>query len=1213
MRFSVHFLFLLVVAAAAVAEPAKEWVFETEAMPQSPTLYPTVAEPTGVLVAAGQAVMLVNGSGAEQWRVSFEKPVANAPTAADLDGDGVAEIIGCLSDGLVYCLEADGRTRWERPFDTHADVFALIAAGDVHPEPGLELVFGFMDGWLHCLNKDGETLWRFFGNRYRVGPCALGDVDGDGRTEVVYGTDDGNIFCLTGFGEVKWRHNEFAPYGRSGVNLADLEGDGSVEVLLTRSNTGLDRCLMALDGATGKPTWRTNDVMQSYVSNAVADLDGDGALETLHADKGNWLYCTNADGTERWRTELAGRGIFWAPAVADVNGDGQQEIVVPMRDTDAKVGASHFLLAANGTVLEALKIGGSGNASPAVGDIDGDGELEVVVSTKGPNAIQVLSWGGRGAVQWASMRGDSDRTARSRCPAGLPAGKRTAGFPAGRSPDVVAHPSSPPQTRRCQQRTAGFPAGRSPAPPTIHLDSPNSIYIGENRTSLAWDKPAPKDAYLVVSSRNRTNGIGESVVHAVPEGATEMGVTWRLPWPSRSVITWELNASGRPPNTALARHRGKYKPEPPGYCDMETVRRACENAIAARTKTGVDTRGLQHRLGLLAATRERLRGRDSADAALAADASEMRKEAAAVLQLAATLEAFWEEGHRGSFLCWADANPWDRFNPREVPGVHTSPELAPTATNNSSKRSKTGTVPSERVREGDGTVPVLAGVPMSAPSIGNSELHVTAFGNEHEDAVLNMLNVSATPIDVRAAFTKPLLAGGHPAAEPELAKRVTLRRGVRVPGHDSGMVLDALPELDRSQTLTLAPGATAQLWLVIDTYGLTPGTHELTLYLGSLEQRSTLREVPITIEVWSVDLPVGVYAQMNWVGVDIAQTSDQQLKDMIDHGISVAYGPALPTIPLDKNGNVAGEIDWSRTDAALDRLPEYFQLLFHSPPRVRWPEGVQAADGDPLFEKGFATAVREMVRHLEGKGRDYDRWAYYPYDEPWLTGFTIIPQLRKFCERVKAADPNVRNYTDPTGLLRVEYVAKFKNLIDVWQPEMNILKRDPKLVRWFQENAGTFWGYEATDPGKDLLPLGYYRGYAWLAWMFGLQGAGFWTYKYHDIWWPLETTHWSVVYQNGNEVVPSRRWEAVRDGQEDYRALYALREEIERARGEGRTEDANRAQALLDEAVENVIVWQARTIDEITRQTRDYELDYELLMQYRKRIAEDIVRLRGMR
>ena len=93
--------------------------------------------------------------------------------------------------------------------------------------------------------------------------------------------------------------------------------------------------------------------------------------------------------------------------------------------------------------------------------------------------------------------------------------------------------------------------------------------------------------------------------------------------------------------------------------------------------------------------------------------------------------------------------------------------------------------------------------------------------------------------------------------------------------------------------------------------------------------------------------------------------------------------------------------------------------------------------------------------------------------------------------------------------------------------------------------------------------------------------------------------------------MPSRRWEADRDGVEDYRALWLLRDEARKAAASGRSADANEANALIGEAVERVAGWQVGKIDEITRFTRPYEINFKLLLQYRTKIAEMILKLRG--
>jgi len=45
--------------------------------------------------------------------------------------------------------------------------------------------------------------------------------------------------------------------------------------------------------------------------------------------------------------------------------------------------------------------------------------------------------------------------------------------------------------------------------------------------------------------------------------------------------------------------------------------------------------------------------------------------------------------------------------------------------------------------------------------------------------------------------------------------------------------------------------------------------------------------------------------------------------------------------------------------------------------------------------------------------------------------------------------------------------------------------------------------------------------------------------------------------------------------------------------------------------VEQVAGWQIRNIDEITRQTREYEIDFNLIQQQRARIAAEIAALQA--
>ncbi|HUT74696.1 MAG TPA: hypothetical protein VM221_07655, partial [Armatimonadota bacterium] len=183
--------------AGAWAQTVK-WVRESDSHFSAPTLYPNAARPTGVAVASGRQVMVLNGDGSVVMETTLDGDIATPVTIEDVDGDGAMELIVVLSQGDVVCLSREGKERWRFSTGSPSGGFKSLVMADVHPAPGREVLFGPDDGWLYCISARGEVLWRFYGDRFRVGPPAVGDLDGDGAPEVVYSTDNGHVYCLTG-------------------------------------------------------------------------------------------------------------------------------------------------------------------------------------------------------------------------------------------------------------------------------------------------------------------------------------------------------------------------------------------------------------------------------------------------------------------------------------------------------------------------------------------------------------------------------------------------------------------------------------------------------------------------------------------------------------------------------------------------------------------------------------------------------------------------------------------------------------------------------------------------------------------------------------------------------------------------------------------------------------------------------------------------------
>jgi hypothetical protein len=238
--------------------------------------------------------------------------MAGGPTLGDLHGDGSVEI---TFGPRVF--DRDGRILWQYPSQNqNADIIATFSVfADLAPNPGLEILEG---GTLY--SAVGEILWEYHdvGFPYTV----VADCDGDGLAEVLL-VGQTQTVLLNADGTVK-AGPRITP-SVSPPAAGDINGDGLAEFVIPGRIH-----LTALDCSL-------NQVMDATVIDAsgscaavLFDFDGDLAQEIVFADEYKLRVIDGRTGNQLYdypRTSATGTD---SPAIADINNDGQAEIVVPL-------------------------------------------------------------------------------------------------------------------------------------------------------------------------------------------------------------------------------------------------------------------------------------------------------------------------------------------------------------------------------------------------------------------------------------------------------------------------------------------------------------------------------------------------------------------------------------------------------------------------------------------------------------------------------------------------------------------------------------------------------------------------------------------------------------------------------------------------------------------------------------------------------------------
>ena len=288
---------------------------------------------------------------------------------------------------------------------------ASLALGDIDRDGDLDIVVGNISSFNQLYLNDSTAAKPFenvtpctFGliNGYTNG-LALGDLDGDGDLDLVVGNDretnnlylnNGNNFCNAGFSVVGLEEDR-----TTSLALGDVNGDGDLDVV-AGNNGQINKLYLNNGSATPFLNVIASEVgaFATTLSLALGDVDGDGDLDVVEGNNGaNKLYLNNGNAASPFNdddssTVGSDTDRTYGLALGDVDGDGDLDVVAGNFEQSNKL----YLNDGTATPFSSVTASDMGMAlsatlSVALGDADGNGDLNLMVGVANqPNRLVYL-------------------------------------------------------------------------------------------------------------------------------------------------------------------------------------------------------------------------------------------------------------------------------------------------------------------------------------------------------------------------------------------------------------------------------------------------------------------------------------------------------------------------------------------------------------------------------------------------------------------------------------------------------------------------------------------------------------------------------------------------------------------------------------------------------------------------------------------------------
>jgi hypothetical protein len=357
-------------------------------------------------------VGLWEASGTSWIQRNLSVPSDNYPSSVeivDLDADGDLDVLTAVlyTNTVQYYENTDGSGgAWlRRTINDDMDDAWDAVTGDLDGDGDLDVVATgiysddvkwFENRVIHRELEYGDPVDARTGMGEPRG-VEMGDINRDGLVDMVVAEwDDDTITVLLGINPDAglWlEQTVVSSFDRvRDVALVDLDRDGDLDVV--GAALGSDQVWWWENDGSAFPSWTSHPILNSFDgAHAVepADIDGDGDVDLFvvgfDGDEAAWVMNANGVGTSWIEYPITSVDGGYGLVVGDLNGDRRPDAVVSAYEADTiKVLLNPY---GSGDFWNVVTVdtGINGPREVALGDLDGDGDEDIVAALRLANEI----------------------------------------------------------------------------------------------------------------------------------------------------------------------------------------------------------------------------------------------------------------------------------------------------------------------------------------------------------------------------------------------------------------------------------------------------------------------------------------------------------------------------------------------------------------------------------------------------------------------------------------------------------------------------------------------------------------------------------------------------------------------------------------------------------------------------------------------------------